>query len=138
MMTDNVSAPERSARMARVKSKNTKPEMKVRKLLHSMGYRYRIHRADLPGTPDIVFPKKKVAIFVHGCFWHRHDDPNCKLARLPKSREGFWTSKLEGNRERDLLNLQRLHSLDWTTLTVWECELNDMETVSRRLEEVLK
>ncbi len=122
-MADTLTEAERSERMSRVRGKDSKPEMVVRRLVHGMGYRYRLHRRDLPGTPDLVFPSRKKAIFVHGCFWHRHPDPACKLARLPKSRLGFWKTKLEGNRRRDLENRARLSELGWDVLVVWECRI---------------
>lgn len=116
--------PTRSAQMGRVRGKDTKPEMRVRRALHAAGLRYRLHAADLPGRPDIVFRKQRVAVFVHGCFWHRHDDPDCKLARMPKSRVEFWEPKLTGNRERDRRNLCALRALGWTAIVIWECQLN--------------
>jgi DNA mismatch endonuclease (patch repair protein) len=90
-----------------------------------MGYRYRLHGAKLPGRPDLVFPGREKAIFVHGCFWHRHPDPDCKLARLPKSRQDFWIPKLEGNRARDLRQLEELRAMGWSALILWECELKN-------------
>ena len=108
-----------------MRSKGSRPEMAVRRLLFSLGYRYRLHRKDLPGCPDIVFGKRRKVIFVHGCFWHRHQ--GCALARLPKSRLDFWIPKLEGNRTRDETNRGRLEDQGWQVLTVWECELGDAE-----------
>lgn len=122
---DTLTPAERSARMARVKGKGSSAEMTVRRLVHRMGYRYRLHGAKLPGRPDLVFPGRKKAIFVHGCFWHRHPDPDCKLARLPKSRQDFWIPKLEGNRARDLRQLEELKALGWSALILWECELKN-------------
>ncbi|KRA57360.1 endonuclease [Caulobacter sp. Root656] len=122
---DTLTPAERSARMARVKGKGSSAEMTVRRVVHRMGYRYRLHGAKLPGSPDLVFPGRKKAIFVHGCFWHRHPDPNCKLARLPKSRQDFWIPKLEGNRARDLRQLEELEALGWSALILWECELKN-------------
>jgi DNA mismatch endonuclease (patch repair protein) len=122
---DTLTPSERSARMARVKGKGSRAEMTVRRLVHGMGYRYRLHGAKLPGRPDLVFPGRKKAIFVHGCFWHRHSDPDCKLARLPKSRQDFWIPKLEGNRARDLRQLGELEALGWSALILWECELKN-------------
>lgn len=119
---DTLSPPERSERMGRIRGRDTKPEMRVRRLVHSMGYRYRLHRKNLPGKPDLVFGPKKKVIFVHGCFWHRHSNPRCKLARLPKSRLEFWRTKLEANRERDIANVKKLRALGWKVLIVWECE----------------
>lgn len=122
---DTLSPTERSARMARVKGKGSSAEMTVRRLVHRLGYRYRLHGGKLPGRPDLVFPGRKKVIFVHGCFWHRHPDPDCKLARLPKSRHEFWIPKLEGNRARDLRQLEALEALGWRALVLWECGLKD-------------
>jgi DNA mismatch endonuclease Vsr len=119
--------------MGRVRGRDTKPEMVVRRLIHGIGYRYRLQARDLPGRPDIVFRKCKKAIFVHGCFWHRHPDPACKLARLPKTRLDFWLPKLEGNRRRDIANVERLEALGWQVLLVWECELRDREQLKNVL-----
>lgn len=109
--------------MGRVRSKNTQPEMTVRRTLWAAGLRYRLHDNSLPGRPDIVFRAQKLVVFVHGCFWHRHGDPNCALARLPKSRLEFWLPKLEGNRERDLRNVASLEKEGWRVFVVWECQL---------------
>jgi len=128
---DTMTPFDRSLRMAKVKSKGTKPEMLVRRLLFSMGYRYRLHDRSLPGNPDIIFKGKKKVIFVHGCFWHRHD--GCPLARLPKSRLDFWIPKLEGNRERDTRTLHQLKSLGWEVLVIWECELKDLNLLEKML-----
>lgn len=130
---DTLSTTERSERMARIHGRDTKPEMVVRRLLHGMGYRYRLHRGDLPGKPDIVFGKRKKAIFIHGCFWHRHDDPACRLARLPKSRLDFWKPKLSANAERDALKQEALKRLGWNVLVVWECELRQSEQLENKL-----
>ena len=112
---------QRSRNMSAIKSKNTKPEIAVRKLLHSMGYRFRLHRKDLPGSPDIVLPKYKTVIFVHGCFWHRHE--NCKYATTPKTRPAFWESKFNENIRRDRTNQNNLIKLGWKVLVIWECDL---------------
>jgi DNA mismatch endonuclease (patch repair protein) len=120
---DTLTPEERSERMGRVRGKDTKPEMAVRRLVHGMGYRYRLHRRDLPGSPDLVFISRRRVIFVHGCFWHRH--PACRLARIPKTRQEFWVPKLEGNRRRDLQNQGILETLGWNYLVVWECQLRD-------------
>lgn len=132
-MTDTLTPTERSERMSRVKGRDTKSEMIVRRLAHGLGYRYRLHDRKLPGRPDLAFPKRQKAIFVHGCFWHRHDLPSCKLARLPKSRLEFWLPKLEANRLRDLANQRTLESMGWGCLVVWECELGDRESLARTL-----
>lgn len=128
---DTLSPLERSQRMARVKSKGTKPEMLVRRLVFSMGYRYRLHGSRLPGHPDMVFKGRRKVIFVHGCFWHRHE--GCKLARLPKSRLDFWLPKLEGNRQRDAQKLEQLCEQGWKSLVIWECELKDLGSLEKRL-----
>ena len=105
--------------MSGIRGQNTKPEMQVRSLLFKAGYRFRLHRKDLPGTPDIVMPGRKVAIFIHGCFWHRHRD--CSLARLPKSNAEFWKTKLSGNERRDQIKYSQLANLGWRVLVIWEC-----------------
>lgn len=128
---DTLTPSDRSLRMAKVRSKGTKPEMAVRRLLFSMGYRYRLHDRSLPGSPDIIFKSKKKVIFVHGCFWHRHE--GCRLARLPKSRLDFWIPKLEGNRERDARTLLQLKSQGWDAFVIWECELKDLNLLEKRL-----
>jgi DNA mismatch endonuclease (patch repair protein) len=132
-MADDLTREERSERMRRVRSKNTKPEMTVRRLLYSLGYRYRVHPPDIPGKPDIAFKGRRKLIFVHGCFWHRHEDPACKLARLPKSRLDFWLPKLNANRERDKRLRNRLFKEGWRILVVWECELRDKEQLRNKL-----
>lgn len=131
MVADNISKTARSKQMSLVKSKNTKPEMFVRKLVHSMGYRYRLHDKKLPGRPDLVFSSRKKVIFVHGCFWHRHE--NCKLARLPKSRLEFWKPKLEANKERDQIVQESLRELGWQILVIWECQLRDIEILREKI-----
>lgn len=118
-MTDNRTPESRSALMSRIGGKNTAPEMMVRRLLHSMGYRFRLHRRDLPGTPDIVFPSRHKAIFVNGCFWHAH---GCRLGQPPKSRRKYWAAKFERNKCRDRKNLAELRSLGWRAITVWQCQ----------------
>lgn len=128
---DTLSPLERSQRMARVKSKGTKPEMLVRRLVFSMGYRYRLHGSRLPGHPDMVFKGRRKVVFVHGCFWHRHE--RCSLARLPKSRLDFWLPKLEGNRQRDAQKLEQLCQQGWKSLVIWECELKDLGSLEKRL-----
>lgn len=124
---DKISPERRSANMARIKGKNTKPEMVVRSLVHSLGYRYRLHRRDLPGKPDLVFESRKAVIFVHGCFWHQHADPQCRNAVLPKTRVEFWRAKLGRNAERDAENLQALERLGYRVLVIWECEIREPE-----------
>jgi len=134
---DTLSKAQRSERMSRIKGANTKPEMAVRRLLHGMGYRYRLHQSNLPGKPDIVFRPRQKVIFVHGCFWHRHPDPKCPLARLPKSRLEFWQSKLDGNRKRDLKNQAELTHMGWQCLIIWECQIKEFEDLKVRLREFL-
>lgn len=117
--------PARSAQMAKIKGRDTKPEMRVRRALHAAGLRYRLHVKDLPGKPDIILPSRRIAIFVHGCFWHRHPDPSCRLARMPKSRIDFWQDKLEGNRARDERNEAALRADGWDVKVMWECDITD-------------
>jgi DNA mismatch endonuclease (patch repair protein) len=136
-MTDSLNRVERSKRMAGIRSRDTGPEMIVRKLVHGMGFRYRLHGASLPGKPDLVFAGRKKVIFVHGCFWHRHPAKSCKLARLPKSRLDFWKPKLEGNRTRDRRTKSELRKLGWEVLTIWECQLRNIDSVSLRVRSFL-
>ena len=112
----------RSRIMRAVKSRNTQPEMTVRRLVHSMGYRYRLHRKDLPGKPDLAFISRRKAIFVHGCFWHGHDCP--RGAREPKTNRDYWIPKIARTRERDAATIERLLKMDWEALVIWECEIN--------------
>lgn len=130
-MVDTVSAEERSRIMSRIRSKDTKPEMAVRRILHRLGYRYRLHRPDLPGRPDLTFPSKKKVIFVNGCFWHNHH--GCAKARIPSSNRDYWQTKLEKNRIRDSRNLILLKRGGWTPLTIWECELSDPAALTEKL-----
>ena len=125
---------QRSRNMSAIKSKNTKPEIKVRKVLHSMGYRFRLHRKDLPGSPDIVLPKYKTVIFVHGCFWHRHE--NCKYASTPKTRKEFWESKFKANVKRDFEIQEKINILDWRTVVIWECETKNIENLRDKIIDV--
>src|SRR5271169_1910589 len=121
----------RSRTMRAVKSTNTKPEIVVRRLVHALGYRFRLYRKDLPGSPDLVFPGRRKVIFVHGCFWHHH--PRCKEFRAPKSRVEFWRPKLAKNRKRDRQTTRDLHGLRWGVMVVWECELSDVKRASKRI-----
>jgi DNA mismatch endonuclease (patch repair protein) len=122
-------------RMARIGKKDTKPELVVRRLLHGMGYRFRLHRQDLPGTPDVIFASRRKVIFVHGCFWHRH---GCHLAgRLPRTRQEYWGPKLDRNVERDRAVETALIEQGWRALTIWECELGDPVTLAHRLRSFL-
>ena len=118
-MVDVVSPEVRSRMMSGIRGKNTKPEVLVRRILFAAGYRFRLHRRDLPGSPDIVMPGRKVAIFVHGCFWHLHE--GCRFMKLPGTRTEFWKTKLQGNNERDLQAVTKLNSMGWRVLWVWEC-----------------
>ena len=126
-MADTFSQRERSAIMRAVKSIDTKPELLVRRLTHALGYRYRLHRADLPGKPDLVFSSRRKVIFVHGCFWHGHNCP--RGARTPKSNTDYWLRKITRNQARDQANLEALNHQGWDTLIVWECQTKDFETL---------
>ena len=117
--------------MARIGSADTAPELVVRKLLHRLGYRFRLHRRNLPGTPDICFPGRKKAIFVHGCFWHRHE--GCRRTTTPRTRTSFWNDKFQKNVVRDRANLNDLGELGWSVMVVWECETADPEALAARL-----
>lgn len=121
----------RSALMARIRGKNTRPEMIVRCLVHRMGRRFRLHRGDLPGRPDLVFPAARIALFVHGCFWHRH--PGCRLSSMPKTRVDFWRSKFEANIARDERVQAELRAAGWRVAVVWECETRDLPRLEARL-----
>ena len=127
----------RRENMQAIRSKDTKPEMVVRRLVHRMGYRYRLHRRDLPGRPDLVFSGKKKIIFVHGCFWHQHPDENCKVAHRPQSNKEYWEPKLQRNQERDRQNQIALEALGWGVLVLWECELKDETLLMGRLDNFL-
>jgi DNA mismatch endonuclease, patch repair protein len=134
-MADSLTPSGRSENMRRIKAKNTKPEMVVRRLLHSMGYRYRLHARELPGKPDVVFRALRRAIFVHGCFWHQHS--TCPAGRLPGTRQDFWIPKLGSNVLRDSQQLAQLGELGWQVLVVWECETLDSERLKLRLSKFL-
>ena len=121
--------------MQAVKSKDTKPEMIVRRCLYAMGYRYRLHRKDLPGKPDIAFIGRRKASFVHGCFWHWH---GCSKGQLPRSRLDYWRPKLEGNVNRDRAKIEQIESLGWMVLVIWQCELSDAEKLAKRLQEFVE
>ena len=124
-MTDHISKEKRSWNMSRIRSKNTKPELIVRKMLHNTGIRYRLHAKDLPGKPDLSNKSKKFAVFVNGCFWHQHK--GCKRANIPKSNKDYWIPKLDKNVEKQRKNLALLNKMGFKTYVVWECELNDIE-----------
>ena len=125
---------QRSRNMSAIKSKNTKPEIAVRKVLHSMGYRFRLHGKDLPGSPDIVLPKYKTVIFVHGCFWHRHE--NCKYATTPKTREEFWNNKFRSNVERDFKIQENIKNIEWRSVVIWECETKNIDNLKEKIIDV--
>lgn len=122
--------------MSLIKGRDTGLEMIVRRALHARGLRYRLHAKELPGKPDIVFRERRIAIFVHGCFWHQHPDPGCKLARMPKSRQEFWTAKLEGNRARDIQIRAKLEGGGWDVIEIWECQMNQ-RTLDTLVETIL-
>lgn len=132
-MTDIVSPERRSAMMARIGSKDTQPELRVRRMAHALGFRFRLHRRDLPGTPDLVFPKFRVALFVHGCYWHRHE--GCSKAYTPKSRVDFWQEKFAANVERDARAGEKLRAMGWTPVVIWECETTDPVRLAEIVEE---
>ena len=130
-MTDTISRGRRSENMRQIRSQDTQPELRVRSLVHRLGYRFRLHRRDLPGRPDLVLPSLKKVIFVHGCFWHQHR--KCIDCRTPKSNTTYWLSKLEKNKDRDKINRLRLTKLGWRSLVVWDCETSDKEVLSRKI-----
>ena len=132
-MTDIVDSRRRSEMMAGIKGWDTKPELIVRRIAHKLGLRFRLHRKDLPGRPDLVFPRRQLAVFVNGCFWHRHE--GCRYAYTPKSRISFWTRKFAQNVARDRRNEDALRDLGWRVLVVWECSTRDEEAVRRYLQE---
>ena len=134
--TDVYEAEKRSAVMRQVKGRNTTPEMKVRKALTKLGARYRLHRKDLPGNPDIVMPGRRLALFVNGCFWHGHDC--ARGARVPKANRGYWTAKVARNRARDMAAREALTASGWRVETLWECELKDEAALTRRLEGLIR
>lgn len=141
MIMDRISPEKRSWNMSRIRSRNTRPELQLRKALHKMGFRYRLHEKKLPGSPDLVFPKYRAVIFVHGCFWHRH---GCKQTTTPSTRKEFWLGKFKANVERDKRNVKKLRISGWRVLIIWECELkklhknNHYENVRRFILERLK
>lgn len=134
VMVDNRTVASRSRLMSRIGSKHTKPELAVRVLLHRLGYRFRLHRKDLPGRPDIAFIGRKKAIFVHGCFWHGH---GCRIGKLPKSNQVFWKAKIERNRSRDREIRSNLEHVGWAVEEVWQCELKDFQSLEARLRNFL-
>lgn len=124
----------RSRNMAAIRGRDTTPELKVRSLLHHLGYRFRLHRRDLPGSPDVVLPRYRTVVFVHGCFWHRH--PDCRYATTPMNRAEFWARKFEQNVERDRRQQEQLITMGWRVMVVWECELRDLPSLTTRLERI--
>ena len=124
-MSDHLTPAKRSWNMSRIRSSNTKPEKIVRSILHNSGYRFRLHRKDLPGKPDIVLKKYNTCLFVHGCFWHHHE--NCSRANWPKSNKDYWVPKIKKNIERDKLNTAKLEDMGWNVIVVWECMIKDLD-----------
>jgi DNA mismatch endonuclease, patch repair protein len=137
-LTDKISPERRSANMRAIRSKDMKPELAIRRLAHHMGYRFRLHRKDLPGKPDMVFPSRRAVIFIHGCFWHQHPAPFCKDARSPKSNIDYWQSKFARNKTRDAANISVLQAQGWRVLTIWECQTKDETAIKRLLRTFLK
>ena len=135
-MADALTPQRRSENMRRIRSKNTKPEMIVRSQVHRLGFRYRLHGKDLPGKPDLVFRKRKKAIFVHGCFWHQHSA--CREGRVPGSRPQYWIPKLQGNKDRDAAHLSGLQTSGWQILVIWECEVSNQSQLNDRLLQFLE
>lgn len=134
-MADRISAAQRSENMRRIKGTGTTPEMVVRRLVHSMGYRYRLHRKNLPGKPDLVFGPRRKVIFVHGCFWHQHS--GCRAGRLPASNTSYWHPKFERNVRRDVQARSDLERDGWSVLVIWDCETKDVEGLGARLRSFL-
>lgn len=132
-MTDKLSPERRSQNMAAIRAKDTKPEFVVRRLVHSLGYRYRLHRKDLPGKPDLVFGPRRKVIFVHGCFWHGCERLDCPDARRPKSNTDYWNPKIEGNKARDHKQQKRLEEAGWRVLIIWDCETKDRPRLEQRI-----
>jgi len=130
-MSDHLTPAQRSAHMARIKRSNTKPELIVRRLLHGLGYRFRIQWKAAPGRPDVAFPRRKKLVLVHGCFWHQHEE--CRLAHVPETRRAFWQEKFDRNLARDTRDLDRAYAEGWDVLTVWECETKDSNDLEERL-----
>lgn len=137
MMVDTISPERRSWNMSRIRGKNTKPELVLRSMLYREGFRFRLHRKDLPGRPDIVLPRYHTAIFVHGCFWHRHE--RCRYATMPSTRQEFWAEKFNKNMERDARNRTALETAGWTVCVAWECELQyEPEATLRRISTIIR
>ncbi len=134
---ETISRGHRRENMRRIRGKDTKVEVLVRHLTHSLGYRYRLHSKALPGKPDMVFPARRKTVFVHGCFWHQHDDPDCKITRVPKSNLSYWVPKLERTKIRDFYNQEALRGLGWDVLVIWECESYQQENLAARIKDFL-
>lgn len=134
-MADQLSPQRRSRLMSKVRSKNTNPEIRVRKVMHSLGLRFRLHKTDLPGTPDIVLPKLRTVVFVHGCFWHRHK--GCRRASIPSSNVAFWREKFDRNIARDKQNRALLRKLGWRSVVIWECQTSDQNRLSSKIKLLL-
>ena len=133
-MVDTIDPSRRSENMRRIRSTDTKPELRLRKLVYSLGFRYRLHKKDLPGNPDLVFASRRKVIFVHGCFWHQHE--KCVDGRIPRSKTEYWLPKLNRNVERDISALMQLKQMGWGALVVWECELSSAGTIKQTEERV--
>lgn len=133
-MADTLSPEERSERMSRIRSRDTKPEVSLRKALHKLGLRFRLHASGLPGKPDIIFRKQRIAIFVHGCFWHRHE--GCKVATTPKSNTEYWIEKFDRNVARDAATATRLREAGWHVVVTWECDLSSPEKAASKASEI--
>lgn len=131
---DHVTTKKRSEIMSKIRGKNTAPELIVRKIVYSLGYRYRLHDKNLPGKPDLVFKGRKKVILIHGCFWHLHD---CKKGRPPKSRSDYWINKLLANQARDVATIEKLNNLGWHVMVIWQCELKDADYLKARIDKFL-
>lgn len=134
-MADTLTPEERSERMSRIRGAHTKPELLVRKWLHARGFRFRLHRRDLPGRPDLVLPKYGSVVFVHGCFWHAH---GCQKGRIPGTRSEFWKAKFESNRKRDTRNTRALRAAGWRVFKIWECQLATPQKRERTLDKIIR
>jgi len=132
-MADVFDSATRSRIMSSIRKRDTRPELRVRRMLHRLGFRFRLHRADLPGVPDVVLPKYRTVVFIHGCFWHQHF---CPLGKRPKSNRGYWLPKLKRNAERDAKHRQQLRVRRWRVVTIWECEIEDFEKLEQRLHRI--
>ncbi len=134
-MADKLTPARRSANMRAIRSTGTKPEMLVRQLAHALGYRFRLHRKDLPGKPDLVFPSRRKVIFVHGCFWHQHAE--CREGRMPGSNQDYWRPKLERNQQRDAAHIENLRKTGWDVMVIWECQTRDQDQLRHGIEDFL-